>query len=249
VPARLEEGPEELLALGGREPLRPEEGEVQRAIRGAVRGVVLDLPEQHGRQVDGHVDARVILEQCGHPVVVAQRVEPDPGEAVRPAPPLATKILVEGLMLVPEQGEIDLWTDPKGEFTAGNLAGRGRAAHGVLDLVAILEGTEGDLPVAFCAAIVSPPAFYPTALLGSVGVADANLHPDGLTGLDGPGADLDPHRFARARVSRQSGRVGRKMPDLHWEQLLESGGARGPEALPPRGDAGLARTTAAERAA
>jgi len=81
VPVRLEETGEQLVPLSRRQALGWPPSELELAIRCAPSAVVRDLLEEHGCEVDRRVDLGVRLEQRSHPVVIAQRMQPNPGKA------------------------------------------------------------------------------------------------------------------------------------------------------------------------
>jgi len=97
MPVGIEERREHLLdlCLGQLFGLAP--SEVERTVRGAVQQVVVDLAEQHGREIerDMHV---VFGGKSSHRVVVANRVQADPRIAVASG---CGRIAIERLMLVP----------------------------------------------------------------------------------------------------------------------------------------------------
>ncbi len=67
----------------------------------ALKGLGLELPDEHGREVEGEVHVRVLLQHRGHVVVVLGRVHPGPRTRVD-----ARVLVVEGLVLVPHQIEV-----------------------------------------------------------------------------------------------------------------------------------------------
>ena len=78
-------------------------GEVEEEVLVVAAGVVLDLGQQRGHQVEGLADARVVVQEGGHLVVVLGRPQPHPGQQVG----LGEVVLVVGLVHVPDQGEME----------------------------------------------------------------------------------------------------------------------------------------------
>ncbi len=111
---------------------------VGRLLRGNLVGVlrpggqVVELPEQHGGEVERGVDARITLQRRGHVVVILGGVHARPGPGVN-----ARVLVVQGLVLVPDQVEVqDLLggcacRGVRGERD-GDRQDEAGAAHGIL---------------------------------------------------------------------------------------------------------------------
>ncbi len=104
LPVDHEERAQDRLPL-----LRPElrdrtRRELEEPVPGAARHVLLELLEEHRREVHGAAHARVAIQDPRHVVVGAGRVEAHPGheELAR------LRLLVGRLVHVPEEGEADL---------------------------------------------------------------------------------------------------------------------------------------------
>ena len=92
------------------------------AIGCAALGIVLDLPEEDRREIDGEMDLGMALQDGGHRIVVTDRMQSDPRERVGALLLLGLQIFVERLVLVPEDCQVDL-----GSYQEGEVAPRGCA--------------------------------------------------------------------------------------------------------------------------
>ena len=86
-----------VVELGGRLQAQLEE-----PVAGAVGGERLELHQQRRHQVEGHLDAGKLAQQRHHPVVVLQRVQPDPRQDVL----ARDEVLVVRLVHVPQEGDV-----------------------------------------------------------------------------------------------------------------------------------------------
>ena len=100
VPVGIEERREHLLDLGLGQLFGLVPSEVERTVQGAVEQVVIDLAEQHGREIERDMDV-VFGRKSSHRVIVAERVQADPRIAVTSGCVSSRGIASEGLMLVP----------------------------------------------------------------------------------------------------------------------------------------------------
>jgi len=98
---------EQPFALGGRQAVgfRPA-GDAQQRVAplatGELFGVILDLVEQYGHEIDRAADGRVALQVSRHVGVVLDGVQEDPGQQEL----AAVRMPVVRLVHVPEEGEI-----------------------------------------------------------------------------------------------------------------------------------------------
>ena len=160
------------------------------------------------------MDVGIVLQQGGHPVVVAESVETHPGKAVGALSAVASQVLVERLMLVPEDRQVNLGANLEGEVPAGRGTARRVAEDRVLDSIAVPEGTDIDVPVAVRSVVAVPSGLGSGPLFRSVRMANPELHPHDLPGLDRPGAHLEIHALAGARVEGKPGRVRGEVPEV-----------------------------------
>ncbi len=73
-------------------------GDAEKGIVGGAVGVVLNLGDQRGDEVEGLMDVGKLFQQFHHPVVIFKRVQARPGQAVLSG----DQVFVERLVLVPK---------------------------------------------------------------------------------------------------------------------------------------------------
>jgi len=86
--------------------------------------IVLNLPQQGSGQVDGEVDAGMFGRQDGHGEVVAQGVQAHKGVQVAAFWRRMGGVFVDGLVLVPQERQVELLPNPKGGLWSYNLTFR-----------------------------------------------------------------------------------------------------------------------------
>ena len=116
LPVHHEELPEQRLPLLLAEVAGRAGGQVQEAVSRHAAHVIVELLEEHRREVDGAAHARVPLQHRRHVVVGPGGVEPDPGQEVL----AGLRVPVERLVHVPQEGESDLGAHP-GNPSTGTL--------------------------------------------------------------------------------------------------------------------------------
>src|SRR5882724_7081470 len=71
-------------------------GDVEEGIARVARDIVLDLMDKRRNEIDGLMDSGKLVEQFHHAVVILERVQANPGQAIAPG----DQVLVKRLMLV-----------------------------------------------------------------------------------------------------------------------------------------------------
>lgn len=113
VPVGVEEGLQQFPPFGRGEGAGARTGQPQGAVRSAALQIVLQLPEEDGRDIDRRMHIGILRQQVGHAEIVAQPVQAHPREAVGPVWRRG-QVTVERLVVVPEQGEMDSRTHGQG---------------------------------------------------------------------------------------------------------------------------------------
>ncbi len=161
------------------------------------------------------MDAGILCRQRRHRVVVTDGVQPHPGMDIATGLVGQRYVFVGRLVLVPENGQVNLGTYPKGNCRPRHRAGTRATVHGVIDPITLGEGAEVRIPLAIGALIAQPLGFDPAFVHSPATMVDPVVHPDGLCRLDRPGADVQCDSLPRAYSMGRAGRVGGQMPDLH----------------------------------
>src|SRR3990172_10674619 len=173
-------------------------GQLQSAIGSPALEVVPQLPEERTAQVHRQMNAVMLPHDVRHRVVISQCMESNPGMEITTLGSLEGRILVDGLVLVPEEGEVKLRADGERSRRADDLRFTDAASHVIRHAIAVSERSQQGFPVAVRTVVETPAGCAISVRAAPVPGADLVRHPNGLARLDGPGADAQPDQLTRA---------------------------------------------------
>lgn len=204
MPVSLEERFKDLLPLPFREARGWRQCKLERAISRTAFRVVLDLPEEDRREIDGEMDLRVTLQEgSSHGVIVTDRVQSDPRKPVGALLLFGLHIFVKWLVLVPEDCQVNFGSHLECKGTTISRAIWRAAREPVFYPVAVGERAEVDEPVAVSIAVEIPRPLGLVCLFGPVQVDEPKVDPGRLPLLNGPRPELEVDILPRADMERK----------------------------------------------
>src|SRR3990172_708769 len=180
-------------------------GQLQSAIGSPALEVVPQLPEERTAQVHRQMNAVMLLYDVRHRVVVAQCMESNPGMKIAAFGSLEGRVLVDGLVLVPEEGEVKLRADEKRSRRSDDLRFTDAASQVIGHAIAVGERSQPGFPVAVRPVVETPAGCDFFVRAAPVASDDLVSHANRLARLHGPGGDAHPDRLPRTPPPRIPG--------------------------------------------